>query len=486
MSWRSVAHVLSHLALILGLCLLFPFTVSLLYLDQTWECCGPREMIAFAAPLVLVLVVGLAGRRKTRHAPPLGRREGFAVVTFSWLLMVTVGMLPYLNSGSMGSFTDAFFETMSGFTTTGATVLPRVEVLTPGVQFWRCMTQWLGGMGIVVLSVALLRFLGVGGYHLMKAEAPGGVTFERERPRITESATELWRLYLALSALAVLLYRLSGLDWYDACCHAFTTMSTGGFSSHTESAAFFGPATQWAMIAFMLVVGANFSVHAQILRLRFGPALRNPELRLYLSLFAAAIVLALGLVPSEHGLERHAREVVFQVISIGTTTGYATADFDRWPQLARLILVCLMVVGGCMGSTGGGLKVARLLIYGKALGRELHRLVLPRAVRPIRVGERVIEPAIVSNILAFGAVFAGLFLLGTAVMAACGYDLETSGSASIAALSNIGPGLGQVGPMANWSHLPDLAKWVMSLLMMLGRLEIFSVVVLLTPWAWKR
>jgi trk system potassium uptake protein TrkH len=486
MNWRSVAYVLSHLAVILGLCLLAPLAVSLLHLDLTWPEHGPREQIAFLAPMAVCLAVGLVVRQKTRGGPELGRREGFAVVTFSWLLMVTAGMLPYLISGGITSFTDAFFETMSGFTTTGATILPRVEVLTPGVQFWRCMTQWLGGMGIVVLSVALLRFLGVGGYRLMKAEAPGGVAFERERPRITEAATELWRLYLGLTALLVLLLRLAGLDWYDACCHAFTTMCTGGFSTHTESAAFFGPAAQWIMIAFMLIAGVNFSLHAQLLRLRPGPVVRNPELRLYLGLFAAAIVLGLWLVPRPGGLEQHLRDVTFQVVAIGTSTGFATADFDRWPQLMRLVLVGLMVVGGCMGSTAGGLKVARLLIYVKALGRELHRLVLPRAVRPIRVGARVIDPAVVSNILAFGAMYTGLFMLGAAVMAGSGYDLETSATASISALSNVGPGLGQIGPMANWAHLPDGVKWVMSFLMMLGRLEIFSVVVLLTRWAWRR
>jgi trk system potassium uptake protein TrkH len=396
-------------------------------------------------------------------------------------------MLPYLISGSCNSVTDAFFETMSGFTTTGASIFSDVEIIPPGLQLWRCMTQWLGGMGIVVLSVALLPFLGAGGYRLLKAEAPGGVIFERERARITDTAKDLWKLYLAISGAEVVLLKVSGTTWYDAVCHTFTTMSTGGFSPHGESAAFFtSPLTQWILILFMFLAGVNFSIHFQVVRGRLGSSLRNPEFRLFCGILAFAILIGILTVHSDAGLEMRIREITFQVVSIGTTTGYATADFDAWPQLMRLVLILLMFIGGCMGSTGGGMKVARVLIYGKTMGRELYRQIFTRAVRSVRIGERVLENRIVFNIMAFGSLFSATFILGIFTMAACGYDLVTSSTASIAALSNIGPGLGQVGPMTNWAHLPPAAKWIMSILMLVGRLELYSVMILLTPWAWKR
>jgi trk system potassium uptake protein len=489
MNWRSVLGVLSYLLLIMSLCMAAPLLVSVLYDSKSpYEV---SEVVSFSVVLVVTLLAGLVLRYKFKdEASKLGRREGFAIVTGAWMAAVVLGMLPYLFSGVTDSLTDAFFETMSGFTTTGASVFGdpgnEIEVMPHGIQFWRCMTQWLGGMGIVVMSVALLSFLGIGGYRLVKAETPGGVAFEREHPRITDTARDLWKLYLVISIAEVILLLLSGTTLYDALCHTFTTMSTGGFSPHGESVAYFGPVTQWIIIVFMFLAGINFSLHAHLFRLRPWPMLKNPEFRVYGFIILGCVLIGLLVVPSENGLEPHLRDVTFQVVSIGTTTGYATTDFDTWPQLMRLVLVLLMFVGGCMGSTGGGMKVARLIVYAKAIVRELHRLIFPHAVSPIRAGDKVVDPKIVSNILAFGAVFVASFVVGTATMAAYGYDLVTSSSASAAALGNIGPGLGAVGPMANWAHLPDLAKWVMSLLMLLGRLELFSVLVLFTSWTWKK
>ncbi len=485
MDWRGVLYTLAHLALILALCLVAPLVVALIYIEDNPQ--WPWEIAAFAVPIALSLAAGLWMRRFSPSGKELGRREGFAVVAFSWLLMVVIGMLPFPISGTTASVTDAFFETMSGFTTTGSTIFPKVEIIPAGVQFWRCMTQWLGGMGIVVLSVAVLRFLGVGGYRMLKAETPGGVAFEREKPRIDAIAKQMWRLYLGISTAELLLLKISGMTWYDAFCHTFTTMSTGGFSPHSASVAYFtSPLTQWIVIVFMFAAGANFALYAPLFRLRAGPLLKNPEFRLYAAITGACVLLGVLVVPYAGSPEQHVRDVAFQVVSIGTTTGYATADFDQWPQIMRLVLVLLMFVGGCMGSTGGGIKVARILIYVKALIRELHRLVFPHGVRHIRVGDKVIDPKIVSNIMAFGFIWMGLFLVGAITMAAAGYDLVTSMSASVAALGNIGPGLGEVGATCNWAHLPDVTKWVMSILMLLGRLEVYSVVILFTAWAWKR
>jgi trk system potassium uptake protein TrkH len=488
MNWRPVLSVLSYLLIILGFCLLAPLAVAIIYDSHSAYETG--EIIGFAVTLIVCLGLGLFLRYKFRgQEKEIGRREGFAIVSFSWIAAVLLGMAPFLISGLLG-VTDAFFETMSGFTTTGASIFgdPGLEIenIPHGLQFWRCMTQWLGGMGIVVLSVALLSFLGVGGYRLLKAETPGGVAFERERPRITDAAKDLWKLYLIISGMEFILLKVSGTTIFDAFCHTFTTMSTGGFSPHGESVAYFRPATQWIIIAFMFLAGMNFSLHAQLFRLRFKPVVRNPELQLYVAIMGFCIAVGLLTVPVGGSVEQNLRDVTFQVVSIGTTTGYVTADYDAWPQAMRLILLLLMFVGGCMGSTGGGMKVARLMIYAKALARELHRLIFPHAVRPVRIGDKVVDPGIVSNIISFGIIYASSFLVGALVMAFCDYDLVSSTSASAAALGNIGPGLGAVGPMTNWAHLPVVAKWTMSILMLLGRLEIFSVLVLFTPWAWKK
>ncbi|MEE8409407.1 MAG: TrkH family potassium uptake protein [Myxococcota bacterium] len=489
MNIRAVLFVLGNLLLLLAGCLVAPLAVAVIYpSDVSNGIAGVGEVWAFLITMTVALGFGFAGRilfRRSAHDVRV--REGFAVVTFSWLAMVAVGALPYLLTGVTGSLTDAYFETMSGFTTTGATIFPRVEVIPHGVQFWRCMTQWLGGMGIVVLSVALLPMLGAGGYRMLKAETPGGVAFERERPRITDTAKQLWALYLTISAVQVVLLRVSGMTWFDAFCHAFTTMSTGGFSPHTESIAFFdSPMIQWIIIVFMFAAGVNFSLYAMLLRGQPRRVVGNHELRLYVTIMVACVLVGVFVLPSDAELEKHIRDVIFQVVSIGTTTGYVTADYDRWGPLMGLMLVALMFVGGCMGSTGGGMKVARLLVFFKALIRELHRPIFPHAVRPIRIADKVIEPKLVANILAFGMIYVATFVAGALVMAAFGYDIVTAISASAAALGNIGPGLARVGPSQNWAHLPDVVKWVMIALMLLGRLELYSVLILITPWAWRR
>ncbi len=485
MNGRAVLALLGSIWVILAASLLAPLAVALATAHPHWD-----EVVGFVSAGAVAASLGWVTRSLYRgQERNIGRREGFAVVTFGWLSAVGIGMMPFLLTGTFG-LTDAFFEVMSGFTTTGATVLGSpdrpVESLSRGLQFWRCMTQWLGGMGIVVLSVAILTFLGHGGLRLVKAEAPGGVVFEKDRPRISEVAASLWKLYLGISALEVVALLLAGTGLYDALTHTFTTMSTGGFSPHGESVAYFGPAVQWIIVFFMFVAGMNFGIHAQLLRGRPRILLRDPEFRAYLLLTLALGLLAALLLPAKQPVATRVRDGLFQVVSIGTTTGYATADFDRWPQILRLGLVALMFVGGCMGSTGGGMKVARMLVYAKVLARELHRLVYPSAVRPIRLGHKVLDEKLVSNLLTFGGVYLGVFFLGTAAMAAAGYDLVTSASASAASIGNIGPGLAKVGPMASFGHIPAPVKWVLALEMLAGRLEVFSVLVLLTPWAWKK
>ncbi|MED5464348.1 MAG: potassium transporter TrkG [Myxococcota bacterium] len=486
MNAKAVLFVLGNLAIILAGALIAPLVVAIVY-----DSGGPHEIHevkAFGITASLTLAVGIILRLVFRDAESKVQvREGFAIVTFAWLLFALFGMLPYLLTGVVSSTTDAFFETMSGFTTTGASIFSEVEFLPHGVQFWRCMTQWLGGMGIVVLSVALLPVLGVGGYRILKAETPGGVAFERDRPRITDAAKDMWELYLVFSAVQCFLLVLCGMSPYDAMCHTFTTMSTGGFSTHTASVGHFtSPLIQWVIIIFMVIAGVNFSVHAHFIRGRLKLALLNLEFRFFLYMLTVSVLIGLMVQPTGSSAEEAIRNITFQVVSIATSTGFATEDFEQWVPLMKFVLVGLMIVGGCMGSTAGGIKVTRILVFGKNIIRELHRMIYPHGVRPLRVGTRVLEPHVGANIMAFGSLYTLSFVLGTMTMVAYEYDLLSSCTASLAALSNIGPGLGQVGPAQNWGHLPDTAKWVMSTLMLMGRLELFSVVILFSPWVWRR
>lgn len=486
MERRAVLFVLGNLLLILGACLVAPLLVAV-FVDSG-SANEQREVLAFAGTSLVSILLGMAGRRAFRDAADrIHVREGFAIVTFSWVLMIAVGTMLYLLAGSTESVADAVFETVSGFTTTGATIFPRPEVLPHGVQFWRHMTQWLGGIGVVVLGVALLPMLGIGGYRLLKAEAPGGVAYERERARITDAAKEIWRLYFGFSIVLFVLLWLGGMTWFDAVCHAFTTMSTGGFSPHTESIAYFpSPFLQWVIILFMIIAGANFSIYPQLLRGRWEQPLRNPEVRTYAMIIAAVVLVGVWLVPAARDLEEHVRGVTFSVVAVITTTGFATVDFDLWPNFVRFALLLLMIVGGCMGSTAGGMKVARIVVYFQDVVRELHRLIYPHAVQHVRIGDRVLDPPVLANILAFGFLYTLTMFVGVAVMTWFDYDLVTSFSAAASAVSNVGPGLGKVGPTQNWAHLPDLAKWVMGFLMLLGRLELFSVLILFTRWEWRR
>jgi trk system potassium uptake protein TrkH len=313
------------------------------------------------------------------------------------------------------------------------------------------------------------------------------VAFERDRPRITDAAKDMWELYLVFSAVECFLLMLCGMTPYDAMCHTFTTMSTGGFSSHTASVGYFtSPLIQWVIIIFMVIAGVNFSVHAHFIRARLKLALLNLEFRFFLYMLTVSVLIGLMVQPTGSTAEEAIRNIVFQVVSVATTTGFATEDFDQWVPLMKFVLVGLMIVGGCMGSTAGGIKVTRILVFGKNIIRELHRMIYPHGVRPLRVGTRVLEPHVGANIMAFGSLYTLAFVLGTTTMVAYEYDILSSCTASLAALSNIGPGLGKVGPAQNWGHLPDTAKWVMSALMLMGRLELFSVVILFSPWVWRR
>ncbi len=457
---------------------------------------GGSDTIPLFLSAAIAIVAGLAAYRFTSLAGDLSVRESYLIVTLSWLGAALFGALPYWLAGVVGSPLDAFFESISGFTTTGASIFPDPESLPRGILFWRDFSQWLGGMGIIVLAVAVLPFLGVGGMQLFQAEVPGP-TPDRLRPRISQTAKILWVVYVGFTAAQALLYLVGGMSVFDAVTHAFGTMPTGGFSTRTDSiAAFDSPFIEYVTIVFMYVAGINFSLHYRALRGKPRSLLADGEWRFYSILLglAAAIVIAAHLAsgtyqdggPTFAWLEATFRASLFQVVSIGTTTGYATADYVTWPAVTQVTLFFLMFVGGMAGSTGGGMKTMRLWVLLKQGIVELRKHLHPRAVVLTHVGGRAVNEGVMLKILAFLFLFMTSFIVGALLLSALGMDLETAAGASAAAIGNIGPGLGNVGPLDNYAWLPPTGKVVMSALMLLGRLEIYTVLVLFHPEFWRR
>ena len=417
------------------------------------------------------------------------RREGLAVVSLGWILTAAVGALPYAFCQAFpGNIIDCYFESMSGFTTTGATVLSNIEAMPQGLLLWRSFTQWLGGMGIVVLFVAVLPALGVEAKYLYKGEVPG-VKKDGLRPRIKDTASLLWKIYLGLTGAEIILLKLGGLSWFDSMCHTFTTLATGGFSTKNASIAHFNSLyIEMVMIAFMVIVGVNFSLYAHAIRGRRLRSFKDTEFGTYLLFLASAIVLLFlsrTFFESGTGMAGTLRESAFQAVSIMTTTGYCTADFDKWNSFARMLLVCLMFIGGCAGSTGGSMKVIRLIMVFKMAVREVRKYFFPRQVRALKVGGEVIQDNTMNSVAGFFGLFLGFFAIGVLLMTLFGLDLVTAASSVIATLGNVGPGLAGVGALENYGHLPGAAKLILTFYMVLGRLELYAVLALLAPDFWK-
>jgi trk system potassium uptake protein TrkH len=383
---------------------------------------------------------------------------------------------------------DAFFESVSGFTTTGSSILTDIEAVSKGLLFWRSFIQWLGGMGIIVLSVAILPFLGVGGMQLYKAEVPSPVP-DKLKPRIRDTATTLWKVYALISLAEVALLMIGGMTLYDTLCHAFTTMPTGGFSTKNASIAHYDSAYFDAVfIFFMLLAGINFSLHYQFLRGKPLAFWRDSECRFFLGtvlmLIAIVTLNIYGNVYEKIG--EALRFGAFQVVSIVTTTGYATADYELWPTMSQLILLLCMFLGASAGSTGGGMKCLRVMLYLKYCYKELFSLIHPHAVKPIKLGGRTIPEDVVRSVLGFMGLYVGLFAFSSVLMAGMGLDFTTAITSVAAAIGNIGPGLGTVGPVDNYAHIPYLGKWVLLGCMLLGRLEIYTVIILVVPEFWRK
>ncbi len=471
-------HVLGWLLALVGAAHLVPLATAAVF---------GEALSSWAAGGIAMLAGGVGLARACRPADwRLRPRDGFLVVAAGWLLVSLAGAVPYVLTGALGPL-DAWFESVSGFTTTGSTVLAGLEGRPRSLLLWRSLTQWVGGMGIILFTIALLPLLGIGGMQLFRAEVPGPIA-DKLAPRLVETARRLWLVYVGLTAAEVVALVAAGMGFFEALCHALTTLATGGFSTRDLSVgAFASPLIEWIVTGFMLLAGVNFVLHYRLFTGQVAAVRRDAELRYFGTVvLGATVIVALRLAADGHAWGAATRLAAFQVVSLVTTTGFVTADFERWAPLAHLVFIVLMVLGGMSGSTSGGVKSLRTLLGLRSLDVAFERLVHPRAVRSVKYAGRPVGEDVLAGIWAF---FTGYFLiaiLATGCMTAGGYDLETSFSAAITALGNVGPGLGEIGAYDNFSALPGPLKVVLSLCMLAGRLEVFTLVVVVLPRFWRR
>ncbi len=483
MNRRAVFHLVAYMTLVIGIAIIGCAAVSYAYHEPL----KIQKSLIYSG-LIAIVCAGVVWML-TRGDINLSRRDGFGIVTFGWLSATLFGSLPYIFSGVIAHPVSAIFETMSGFTTTGASVLSDLETLPRGIHFWRALTHWFGGMGVLVLCVAILPFLGVGGMQIYRAEMPGP-SKDRLTPRITTTAKLLWGVYALLTLLeAVLLKFAGGMDWFDAFCHTFGTMATGGFSTRSASVGAFDSAViDTILIVFMFLAGVNFSLHYYALTGRPQRYFQDPEFRFYFFfLIGTTLFITFNIWWNDFAsLSRCFRDAAFTATSILTTTGFCTADFDQWPNASRLLLVVMMFVGGCAGSTGGGMKVMRIFIMFKKMVREMKLFMRPSAVIQMKLGGKPVEQEIISHISAFFAIFILIFAVGSFIMTFFTPNLETAATCVIATLGNIGPGLNAVGATQNYAAISPLGQGILTLFMLLGRLELYTVLILFLPSFWKK
>ena len=482
MRWRYILHTIAIMCLFFGLTMMLPLVVGLYYRDQS--------VVPMLKSMAITVSSGLALHFLCRSgkAEVISQREGMAIVAIGWTAVGLFGALPFYFDSGFDHFVDAAFESVSGFTTTGASILANIETVSKGLLFWRSFIQWLGGMGIIVLSVAILPFLGVGGMQLYKAEVPSPVP-DKLKPRIRDTAVILWKVYALISLAQTVLLLLGGMNLFDAVCHTFTTMPTGGFSTKNASIAHFDSVYfDCVFIFFMLMAGINFSLHYQFLRGKPLVFWQDSECRFFLgAVLLLTVVVSINLYGSVYtGIGNALRYGTFQVVSIITTTGFATADYELWPAMSQLILLLCMFIGASAGSTGGGMKCLRIMLCFKYCYRELFNLIHPHAVSPIKIGGKSVPDDVMRSVVGFLALYMGLFALSSVALAGLGVDFTTSIAAIAASIGNIGPGFGMVGPVDNYARIPDLGKWLLIWCMLLGRLEIFTLIILIVPEFWRK
>ncbi len=483
MRWWFIAGVIGILLILLGMTMVMPLLVSFYYHDQAQDGFIRSLGISMAAGLILIIL----SKRKGRD-DYINQKEGMTAVALAWTAMGLFGALPFYFGPEFTNFTDAFFESVSGFTTTGSSVMTDIEAATPSLLFWRSFIQWLGGMGIIVLSIAILPFLGVGGIQLYKAEVPSPVP-DKLTPRLSDSAKILWVVYAVLTLLQIIFLLGGGMSLFEATCHAFTTMPTGGFSTRNASIAQYNSAFfDYTIIFFMVLAGINFTLHYQMLRGKTLIFWEDTECRFFL-LFTLAMTLLVtfDIYGSVYGTVHEAfRFAGFQVVSILTTTGFATADYEKFPGLSQMILFFCMFIGASAGSTGGGMKCSRIIVCLKYVYRELFKIIHPRSISQVKINNMVISNEVLRSIMAFIVLYIAVFVLSSMLLGIMGLDMMTAFGAVAACLGNIGPGFGNVGPTENFAHLPATAKCLLSFCMLLGRLELYTLIILVVPEFWKK
>jgi trk system potassium uptake protein len=480
MNIKIIIRVLGFLLFVEGIAMLLALTVSIIY--------GEYDTMAFVISSGICLGLGgLIAWITNGVNKDIGKREGFIIVALVWIVFSFFGSLPYILSNSIPNFTNAFFETISGFTTTGSSILTDIEALPHGILFWRSLTQWLGGMGIIVLSLAILPVFGIGGMQLFVAEVPGPAP-DKLSPRIKQTAKTLWVIYLVFTLSETLLLWLGGMSLYDAICHSFTTMATGGFSTKQASIAHWpSPFIQYVIVAFMFLAGTNFTLSYLALKGNFKSVFKNEEFKYYgIFILGFTVVISVGLlITTELGIEKAFRDSLFQVVSILTTTGYATTDYLLWTPFLTILIFALFFFGGSAGSTGGSIKIMRIVLLLKNSYYELRRLIHPHAIIPVKFNKRSVDSKIINNVLAFFMLYFLIFGISTVLFTIIEPDMESAMGAVATSLGNIGPGLGNVGPAENFLHISSIGKWFLSFLMLLGRLELFTILILFSPAFWK-
>ncbi len=482
MNSQIIVRFTGILMFFLGLSMGAPLAVSFLFGDN----CTQSFLLAMAITCFLGII--LFAFTKNQKEKQLSHRDGIAIVTVGWIMAGLIGALPYLLAGVIPDFTDACFESISGFTTTGASIITDIESLPEGILLWRSLTQWLGGMGIIVLSIAILPFLGIGGMQLYKAEIPSPVV-DKLKPRISETARILWKIYLLMTLLQVALLLGGGMSLFDAVCHAFSTMPTGGFSTKNAGIAQFNSAYfDFVIVIFMLLAGINFSLHYRLLKGDLKIFGKDSECRVFLIIVGTFILLVTLDIYGDvyKSLSQAFRFAAFQVSAIITTTGFVSADYETWPHFSQLILFICMFFGAMAGSTGGGIKIVRLILMVKHGYQQIFRIIHPHAVTTVKLDGQAVSTDVLGSIWGFFFLYMGLFVVASLVMAGLGLDFITSISSVAASIGNIGPGFGLVGPIRNYLEIPTVGKWVLISCMLLGRLEIYTVIVLLVPEYWRR
>ena len=482
---KLILKIIGGLLLFEGVFLLSAIVVALFYKEDVIS----HFLITSGIAVTLGLLFFISGRNAS---PVIGRREGSVIVTSIWIWFSLIGLLPYWLSGSIPNFTDAFFETMSGFTTTGASILNNIESLPNSILYWRSLTQWIGGLGIIVISLALLPIFGFSSVQLFSAEATGP-TKDKIHPRMSDTAKRLLAIYVILTISQVLLLVIAGMGWFDAVNHSYTTMATGGFSTKQASIGYWAsPAIQYIIIFFMFFAGVNFTLIYFLVKGRFSKIKENEEFKFFLvfTLICSALVgisiYDISLPASFTHLEKVFRDSLFTVVSMISTTGYVTVDFMQFKPVVWLLILIVMLTGASAGSTAGGMKIIRILLVMKYAYYEFKRIVHPNAFFPVRYNQHIVRDDVITRVLAFIMLYFVIIVVGAIILSFSGMGFLESISGMITCISDVGPGLGSIGPAFSFSEIPVLSKWILSFVMLIGRLEVFTVLILFTPIFWKR